>query len=194
MLAPKGCANEGVGGVLTAVKIADAVNYKVKVKTDISLTGDGTDSAPLSVNVAKIADSIDFSVASDSTLTGNGTPTNPLAVNVDKIAELVAEKMGADDEGLCTVPLRTVTSTTILDDDGSLISTGGTITFPQGLTVGRQFSIIQSGTNTVTLAGATGVSLIPPYEGGTILAGNNAVVTALVSAQNVIRLFGQTSK
>lgn len=90
---------------------------------------------------------------------------------------------------LCTIDIKQVGSYTLFDTDNMVISTGGVITVPDDITVGRTFTVVQKGTNEVRIAG-TGA--IAPYAGTLVLAGQNAAVTVVKTASNEVRVFGQT--
>lgn len=90
---------------------------------------------------------------------------------------------------LCTIDVKQVSSYTLVDTDNTVISSGGVITVPDNITVGRVFTVIQKGTAEVRIAG-TGV--IAPYGGTLTLAGQNSAVTVLKTSANEVRVFGQT--
>lgn len=91
----------------------------------------------------------------------------------------------------CKIPIIHAGSHTIADGNNTIISTGGTITVPQGIPVGRLFTVIQSTDAGVSIVGS-GVTVHPPLDGTLNLAGKNAVVTILISGLNEARVFGQT--
>lgn len=90
---------------------------------------------------------------------------------------------------LCTIDVKQVSSYTLVDTDNTVISSGGVITVPDNITVGRVFTVIQKGTAEVRIAG-TGV--IAPYGGTLTLAGQNSAVTVLKTSANEVRVFGHT--
>lgn len=92
----------------------------------------------------------------------------------------------------CAVTLSTVTAHTVVDTDSTIVSTGGTITIPTGLTTGRMFTVIQGSDADVTIAGGAGMTLTLPFEGGAMLAGNNAIASILITGADTARVFGQT--
>lgn len=84
---------------------------------------------------------------------------------------------------------------TIVDTDNTIISTSTsniTITLnPTTVPVGRTFTVIQGGTGKITFKGASG-TVIPPFEGTLVTAGQNAVVSVLFESTTKVRLMGQT--
>lgn len=82
----------------------------------------------------------------------------------------------------CEVQIEHVTNHTVTDEDNVIVSSGGTITFPNNLKVGRSFTVIREGNGEVTLTG----TMLPPNSK---ISGDGAV-TAIVTAQGTVRVFG----
>ena len=85
-------------------------------------------------------------------------------------------------EGPCKVGITEVASHTVSDSDNVIVSTGGTVTFPQNLTIGRTFTVINKGSNDVVLSG----TMSPP---NTKVASEGAV-TVIVTGVGENRVFG----
>lgn len=120
----------------------------------------------------------------------NTLRTEVQTIKSETLKEL--EKFKAKMEESCKVPIKNVGTYTLVEADNVIISSGGTITIPQGLPVGRLFTVIQSSNNLVNILGSTGVTVIPPFEGSTVLAGINASVTIMITGNDQARIFGQT--
>lgn len=92
----------------------------------------------------------------------------------------------------CTIGLKTVSDYTVENSDNTLLCSGGTISIPNNITVGRMFNLIATTANKVTLVGTNGMTLIPPANGSLVLAEKDTIVTVIITAPNEGRLFGQT--
>ncbi len=95
----------------------------------------------------------------------------------------------------CRAKVETVTApyTIQADDEVVVVSNGGAITLPS-LDVGREVMIIQGSAAAVSINGASGVNVIAPLGGNLTLAGQNATVSVLATADGVVRVFGQTAE
>nr|QTZ82759.1 MAG: hypothetical protein [Enquatrovirus sp.] len=92
----------------------------------------------------------------------------------------------------CEMVTKEVGSYTITNTDNVILSSGGTITIPAGLSNGRMFTVIQTGTGKVTISPANvNVQVISPLDGSLTLAGANAVVSILIVGSKA-HVFGQT--
>lgn len=119
-------------------------NIESVVYTDDTITGDGSESNPLGVDIDYLNDNLDFltGVHTDDTLSGNGSVDSPLSVNLDnldvytkdEVDELISDiqtNIITDDtllgSGSETDPLRVNTdiiSSTIKSDEVTISGTG----------------------------------------------------------------------
>lgn len=82
----------------------------------------------------------------------------------------------------CEVGIENVSNHTVTDNDNIIVSSGGIITFPNNLSVGRSFTVIRKGT-AVTLDGVVSSS-------GKVIDKDNSAVTVLVVATGTNMAFG----
>lgn len=92
----------------------------------------------------------------------------------------------------CTIGIKTVGDYTVENTDNTLLCTGGVISIPNTIAVGRTFNVIATTDSPVTLKGINGMNLIAPYDGTLKLTGKDCIVTVIITTQNEGRLFGQT--
>lgn len=92
----------------------------------------------------------------------------------------------------CTIGIKTVGDYTVDNTDNTLLCTGGVISVPNTIAVGRTFNVIATTNSPVTLKGIDGMNLIAPHDGTLKLTGKDCIVTVIITAQNEGRLFGQT--
>lgn len=92
----------------------------------------------------------------------------------------------------CTIGIKTVGDYTVINTDNTLLCTGGVISVPNTIVVGRTFNVIATTDSPVTLKGIDGMNLITPHDGTLKLTGKDCIVTVIITAQNEGRVFGQT--
>jgi hypothetical protein len=166
----------------------------VNVKTDTSLTGNGTTATPLAVNVktgtsltgnGTTATPLAVNVKTDTSLTGNGTTASPLAVNVKTDTSLTGN-------GTAATPLAVNVN---VKTDTSLTGNGTTATplavnFASGEATYDGRYLLQTGSDTLSgslnvlgpvsvLTGLTGADAIS-CQGG-VSVGTNSPGRALVA-------------
>lgn len=105
-------------------------------------------------------------------------------------AEIKALKARLDTP--CTIGIKTVGDYTVENTDNTILCTGGVISVPNTITIGRMFNVIATTPSKVTLKGVDGMRLIPPADGSLELADRDTIVTVIITAPNEGRVFGQT--
>ena len=105
-------------------------------------------------------------------------------------AELKALKAKLDTP--CTIGIKTVGDYIVENTDNTILCTGGVISVPSTIAVGRTFNVIATTPSKVTLKGVDGMRLIPPADGSLELADRDTIVTVIITAPNEGRVFGQT--
>lgn len=79
---------------------------------------------------------------------------------------------------LCTLDVKTKSAYTVQDADDIILATGGEITFPSTISVGRAFTVIQTTDQAVTLK-SDGGTINSPKDLGLTLRDKNAAVTVI---------------
>lgn len=136
-------------------------------------------------------------VAPGGVLSGTGQAGSPLELNlgalVDNATLEVQNGKLAVKPGNCRLKVRdeTASGTIFETDEVVRMTTAGNVGV-HPMPVGKQVLFIQATEGEVSLLQGEGVRLIPPLGGSLVLAGNGAAVTLLVTAENEIRVFGQT--
>lgn len=178
------------------------------ISNDYGVNADGTLKNPNGFGPWRKLDNVPS--ISNEIITKMQTQLNGLAKEVAKANTAIQNNGVADEalkkrvkaledlnEELCKVDFKEVSSYTLLDEDSTILATGGEITIPSNLSVGRTFTVIQKGTTDVVLKQGENSKLIPPFgatltNGKLTLAGDNAAVTLIVSGNKEIRVIGQT--
>ena len=91
-------------------------------------------------------------------------------------------------DGLCTLGVTNQPSYTVKDTDDVIVSSGGTITFPSSIPVGRAFTVIQAADTAVVLASDGTIN--PPLDKTLTMYGKNAVATVIKTGANVFYVSG----
>lgn len=91
-------------------------------------------------------------------------------------------------DGLCTLGVTNQSSYTVKDTDDVIVSSGGTITFPSSIPVGRAFTVIQAADTAVVLASDGTIN--PPWDKTLTMYGKNAVATVIKTGANVFYVSG----
>lgn len=91
-------------------------------------------------------------------------------------------------DGLCTLGVTNQSSYTVKDTDDVIVSSGGTITFPSSIPVGRVFTVIQAADTAVVLASDGTIN--PPWDKTLTMYGKNAVATVIKTGANVFYVSG----
>lgn len=110
---------------------------------------------------------------------GNGltlTPDGKLTLNLGEGLTIKDGKVIIDDDGICTQVTKAVNNYTVLPTDEILTSSGGTITFPASIPVGKSYTVIQTGDSEVKLVGHPNIHSV---GGTTTLKGKNHAVTVI---------------
>lgn len=112
--------------------------------------------------------------------------------NAKKASENELNALKSNLDTPCTIGIKTVGDYTVENTDNTLLCTGGVISVPNTITVGRTFNVIATTPSKVTLKGVDGMRLIPPADGSLELADRDTIVTVIITAPNEGRVFGQT--
>lgn len=110
---------------------------------------------------------------------GNGltlTPDGKLILNLGEGLTIKDGKVIIDDDGICTQTVKAVNNYTARPTDEVLLSSGGTITFPASIPVGKSYTVIQTGDSEVKLVGHPNIHSV---GGTTTLKGKNHAVTVI---------------
>ena len=91
-------------------------------------------------------------------------------------------------DGLCTLGVTNKSSYTVTDTDDVIVSSGGTITFPSSIPVGRVFTVIQATDTAVVLASDGAIN--PPLDKTLTMYGKNAVATVIKTGADVFYVSG----
>ena len=91
-------------------------------------------------------------------------------------------------DGLCTLGVTNKSSYTVKDTDDVIVSSGGTITFPSSIPVGRVFTVIQATDTAVVLASDGAIN--PPLDKTLTMYGKNAVATVIKTGADVFYVSG----
>lgn len=110
---------------------------------------------------------------------GNGlklTPDGKLTLDLGSGLTIKDGNVIIDDDGICTQTVKAVDNYTALPTDEILLSSGGTITFPANIPVGKSYTVIQTGDSEVKLVGHPNIHSV---GGTTTLKGKNHAVTVI---------------
>ena len=115
-----------------------------------------------------------------------------IKVPMKALAEKLKPLLGLDKyvikDGLCTLGVTNQSSYTVKDTDDVIVSSGGTITFPSSIPVGRAFTVIQAADTAVVLASDGTIN--PPLDKTLTMYGKNAVATVIKTGANVFYVSG----
>ena len=89
---------------------------------------------------------------------------------------------------LCTLDVKSQGSYTVQATDDIILATGGTVTFPTSIPVGRAFTVIQTTDSEVTLA--SDGTLNPPKDKTLTLVGKNSVATVIKTSSDTYYVVG----
>lgn len=129
--------------------------------TNGGIKGDGTANSPIRLNLGN-----GLMVGQDGKLT----------LNLGEGLKVERGRLVIDDDGICTQVTKVVNNYTVLPTDEILTSSGGTITFPASIPVGKSYTVIQTGDSEVKLVGHPNIHSV---GGTTTLKGKNHAVTVI---------------
>ena len=125
---------------------------------------------------------------------GNGltlTPDGKLTLNLGDGLTIKDGRVSIDDDGICTQTVKAVNTYTALSTDELLLSSGGTITFPASVPVGKQYTVIQTTDSDVTLVGQPTVYY---PGGGAKLGGKHSAATVIKATATEWYVIGDTTE
>lgn len=125
---------------------------------------------------------------------GNGlklTPDGKLTLDLGSGLTIKDDKLNIDDDGICTQLVKSVNDYTALPTDEILLSSGGTITFPASIPVGKQYTVIQTTDSGVTLVGQPTVYY---PGGGAKLGGKHSAATVIKATATEWYVIGDTTE
>lgn len=96
-------------------------------------------------------------------------------------------KLHVKDE-LCTLDVKSQGSYTVRATDDIILSTGGTVTFPSSIPVGRAFTVIQTTSAEVTLV--SDGTLHPPQGKTLVVRGKNSAATVIKTSPDTYYVVG----
>lgn len=158
-------------------------------ENDLGMNNDGSLVNPHNWSNWRRVDNINVSTAQVNNLVEN---TERLSQNLNNLQQAnQAQQQTIQDlqrrlqalEKPCEVAITNAGSITVNNNHNVIVSNGGTVTFPNNLTVGRSFTVVRSGNGEVTLAG-----VISPD--GMKISGENKAVTVIVTSAGQNRAFG----
>lgn len=108
-------------------------------------------------------------------LLGDGTANNPLRLALGDGLVIRDNKLTLADEGPCLSTTKTVGTYTANSGDEVLLATGGEITLPASIPIGKSITIIQTGTADVTLMPDASIK----RNGSNVLNGQYSTVSVI---------------
>lgn len=112
----------------------------------------------------------------------------PMKALAEKLKPLLGLDKYVEKDGLCTLGVTNQSAYTVKDTDDVIVSSGGTITFPSSIPVGRAFTVIQAADTAVVLASDGTIN--PPSDKTLTMYGKNAVATVIKTGANVFYVSG----